>query len=229
MVDAMQENKEVHQVVNTENNKKSLTKWLVAIGFIFLLVVLITIKVQVDSFVWSYFFIILAFLVVIFFILFFGFGIFKKFNENKEKIKAEDKLPPVASKEQLKKECEKILSSEEYENHVKQYLNIIPKFINKNLIYDFEIIPLYNDKTNKDIIHLIFNAHYIDRYPAILFNPSPQKINEAMNAMSTNPNPDAEVERRTEVDLLTGKEVSYEKKTPGKLNEKKDEPKKEIA
>lgn len=229
MNEQITQNTEVVAPRDTEKDKKGLTKWLVGIGFIFLLIVLITVKVQVESFAWTYFFVILAFLVVIFFILFFGFSIFKKFQENKEKIMSEEVLPPVASKERLKKECEKILMSEEYENHVKQYLNIVPKFINKNLIYDFEILPLYSDKTNKDIMHLIFNAHYIDRYPAILFNPSPQKISECMNAMSTSPNPDAEVERRTEVDLLTGKEVSYEKKTPGRLNDKRQEPKKELA
>jgi len=212
-----------------EKNKTSLTKWLVVIGFIFSVVALIVVKSQVESFATKYFVMIFVFLVIISLILYFGFGIIKKYQDNKSKLVSEEKLPPVASEEQLKNRCEQIMKSVQHRNHIKRYLNVNFKYINKNLIYDFEIIPEYNDKTSDDVIHIILNAHYIDRLPSFLYNPSPQKVAAAMNDASSSPNPDAEIERRQETDLLTGKEIIYEKKTPGNTNAKKTENKKELA
>lgn len=205
-----------------KSNNEHLVKWLVGIGFVISIIILIVIKSQNPEFPLKYIIIIFSFILVAAIILFFGFDIYRKYQQKITTVEKESKLPEVATEEQLKRRVESILSSDEFQNHVKRFLNIKQQFINKNLVYDFEIKPLYNDKTNDDIIHIIINAHYIERLPTILFNPSSGELYKSINAASTNPFQSADIEKTEIFNPLTNTVIKTAKKTHTKDNIKKN-------
>jgi hypothetical protein len=211
-------------------DKVKTTKVLVIIGLIFSIAVMIIVKVQNPDFPFKYIIIIFAFLLVISIILFFGFDALKKYKDVLSIKTKEKKLPPVASEEVLINKVSTILSSPVYQNHIKQILNVKKEIIGRNNIYDFEILPLHSEKTKNDVIHIIINAHYIDELHTVLYNPSRYEIIRAMNKCSTSPEPDADIERRRETDLLTGRQVMYEKKTHlGKYKRKPEKTTEDLA
>jgi hypothetical protein len=219
--------KENEVVVLEQANKGKMFKIIAGVIIFLTIIILGAIKVQNPDFPLKY--IILIGIIVLFIglIAYFGFDIYRKFDNYKDVSKKEDKLPPIATPEQLMKRIEGILMNEIYQNHVKEWKNIKQQIVGSNLIYDFEIVPLYTEYTNKDIFHIIINAHFIDRIPTILINPTPngREIFRAINMASLNPTPGVDIEKTEIFNPMTNTIVKTEKKTH--KDKHKDKEKKE--
>lgn len=227
MTEEVKENK--IEIENPKADKEKMVKWVVAIIFLFSIATLIIIKLQKPDFKLTYVLLIGAFILVISLILFFGFDIFKKYKDATTKKLDEEKLPPAASEEQLKKRIESILLSAEYQNHIKQYKSIKLYTVNKNLIYDFEIEPLYSDVKQSDIIHIVINAHYLDRLPTIMYNPSSYEVARVINATSSNPLPEANIEKTEVYNPITQNVIKTQKKTFQKKDDKKEKTQEDLG
>jgi len=152
-------------------------------------------------------------LVAIALLSFFGFGWKKKYEEYKKKHEEEDRIPPPASKERVMDVMWTALTNDTFYNHVKEVQNITPHNIGDNLIYDFKVKPLYSKPSKDDVVHIIINANYLDRIPAVIFNPTATQRAKSINAMSTKPKdePDTEVTRSS--NAMFGTETETVKRT----------------
>ena len=223
----MEEIQEKQVIVKEKSNKETLFKLIVSVFFVLFWTILIYIKIQNENFKIGYFILIGVIITIVGLIFFFGFSIYRKYQNVVHKEKDEEKLPPSTSIEALKLQIESLLQGEEFRNHVKRYLSITPHNVNKNLIYDFEIEPLYVDN-GKDRINIIINSHYPERFPAIKFNATKQELYRVVNDSSINPEPPVQIERNKMWNPLTQTFVETEKKTPTK-HEEKEKPKEDLA
>lgn len=104
-----------------------------------------------------------------------------------------------------------------------------PYHISKNLIYAMKVdlsdkIKFSNGYTSE--IWVIVNATYPKIKPAVLpGNITEYRLKEIVNSISSNPKDEPDEEKRTETDLLTGKQIIYKKKSHRKRKkpEKKEE------
>jgi len=229
MEDNNQEIKEEIKV-NNENRTEKLVQIIAGLITFFIILTLVIIKLQKPEFALKWVFIIGGIVLIFGILAFFSFKIYHKVSDEKE-IK-EEKLPKIATEEQLKLRCMEILSSIHHQNHIKKWGNIKHQIINGNSIYDFEIFPLYNRELGQeDIIHIIINAHFIDRLPNILYYEKNKvnnaEIKHAINMSSTNPFPDADIRRKRIYNPITGTTVETSEKTYKEKEKKKEKFKKE--
>jgi len=211
-----------------ENNKEKIVRILTVVFSIFIIIALIIIKTQNPSFPFKWIVIIIMIVLIFGIIFFFSFSIYHKVFEDKKE--EEEKLPNVATEEQLKQKVYEVINSVEYKNHIKKFLDIKQQIINGNLIYDFSIEPLYDDKkSKKNIIHVIINAHFINRIPTVLYDPSVVELKRAINLCSTNPTADADVEKTEMFNPLTNTVIKTSKKTHQMKKDKSSEKKEDLA
>lgn len=204
-----------------KNTKEFIFKIIVACCSVLIIAALILYKMQNPEFSLRMVILIIAFLIIISLGLIFGFSLYRKFHILKDEHEKSAELPKSLNKEELKKMVKNLLESKEYQNHIKRWDNIRSYTINKNLIYCFEIEPLYIDDNNKKIA-VIINSHFPNNQPTILFNYSDRDIYRAVNSASTNPEPPAEIEKTEVYNPMTQTMMKTEKRKPkSKKNEKK--------
>lgn len=213
------------EVIKPEKStKEKVFKIAIAIIFSFFIIILIYYKIQTPSFKWGWFILIGVILVVVSSILIFGFNINRWIKlKNDEKNKVE--LPEPASEELLKLRVKTVIESELYKNHIKKYLNVTPHNINNNLILDFELELLYNEQKD-DICHVVINSHFINRLPAVIFNPKSYTLNKVINDASSKPFMAPNIERSEVFNPITQTYQKLEKKTQN-IEVKKDDKKQE--
>ncbi len=190
--------------------------------FIFIAIIYFSLKKnQVDYVSLSLW--IIGLLIVTVFIYF----IIEFISKNKNKLNEESIIIPKAvGIGELKENAKQKISSFDYWNHIKRFGKIIPHSYGKNLIYQFDIDLLYEDrKLDKKCIFLI-NANYPSRYSILPYSSTFYLVKKSANALSMNPELDPDIEKRVEVDLDSGKSITYEKRTkqkPKVENKKKEE------
>ena len=215
-----------------EDRKFKLTKSLTTVGAIFLVIIIVIFEFSKKNVNYKNFIFWVLGVAFLWVILFFGTNIVQKKKLLEKKVEEETKLPDALEPEELKKIIKKRIESFEYWNHIKRYGKVTPHSSGKNLVYEFNLDFVYPDKNlGKSCIFLI-NAHYPnERYAVLDSKATVAAIRTAANALSTNPEEEPDLEKRTEVDLNAGKQIVYEKRTKKrkKPEEKKPEKTEELA
>ena len=112
------------------------------------------------------------------------------------------------------------LTNPRWRDHVKRYVNVITHTVGKHRkaqVVEFQCEALYK----KGKCHIILNAHYPDRMPTVLFDPSPLVLHKAINSMSFDPEEMPEKEKIVTENLLTGTRIIQEKAVKHKKKEGK--------
>jgi len=149
------------------------------------------------------------------------------FNSITKRFKNEEpKIPLAISEEKVKEILRHCLTNDDYMEHVKGFGDFETYEIGHNTIYLWELKPLLN----KNTCYAILNANYPEKGVTILgysekINKNSKIIKDAINKKSTNPIYE-DIEKRTEVDLSSGKSTEYIKKSQTKkqTEEKKEQP-----
>lgn len=222
MVEETKEEKEIVQQAKV--NKMSLTRKIVITIFFFLSVLLIYIKWTNPDFQIKYLLIIFAVMIILALGFYYGFDFFKKYKDLKNKLTSSKDLPDPATPEELMAIVEDTLRSPQFQNHVKRWIGYNQETVNRNLIYNFEIEPLYADN-GKDRVNIIVNAHFPNRLPTVRFAMNVREQHRAINSASTDPEPPAETEETESINNLTGTTIKVKKRKP---TIKKEEEKKEV-
>jgi len=207
------------------DNKFKLVRTLTSVGafFVFIMVLIFSLSQKTVNtnhiLLWS------GGIIIFWSLLYFGTKLVQKNSLLENEKESETKLPKAVDPENLKIAIKKRIESFEYWNHIKRFGKIIPHSSGKNLIYQFDVNFLYKDKNLGMGCIFLINAHYPnERYSILPMDSGNRAIKLATNALSTNPEEEPDMEKRTEIDLNAGKQIIYEKKTKTK---KKEEPKKE--
>jgi hypothetical protein len=179
---------------------------------------LIFYKIQNPEFSLKAILLIGSFLIIVASILFFGFDIYKKYSEVKED--KSDELPKSLSKEELKVKIKELVESQEYQNHIKSWGEVKSYTVNKNLIYSFDIEPLYIDN-NRERLTIVINSHFPENHPAVLFNANSKDVYKAVNSASTNPEPPSMIEKTEMFNPMTQVAMRTERRTPSNKKIKK--------
>lgn len=136
-----------------------------------------------------------------------------------------EKIPkPVSTEVILEKLNNEALKNEQFMNEIAEVLKVVPYNIGGNLIYCFEVKVYYQDPGKSMNRHIIYNACYPNRLPAVLDKPSQHELNKVINGMSSRPHTDPEIEKVSIFSEETGRHYQRETTKPP---QKKDEEKKE--
>lgn len=106
-----------------------------------------------------------------------------------------DTLPDPAPAELLWHNALRAVENDNYMNHISEHIRTICHNINQNIIYEFVVRTLYDDTNTKtDIAHILINAHFPDRIPTVVFNPSRYELYKYVNSMSSKPFEEPDIE-----------------------------------
>ena len=217
---------------NNQDKKFKLVRSMTTVILIFALTSVVFFELSRKNVNYKIFIFWILGIAVLWIIIFFGTKIIQKKELLEKEAKDKTKLPDALEPEELKKIIKNRIESFEYWNHIRRYGKVIPHSSGKNLIYQFNLDFVYPDKNLGQGCIFLINAHYPNqRYSILSLDSTPATIKSASNALSTNPEEEPDLEKRTELDLSTGKQIIYEKKTKKKKAqpEKKPEKTEEIA
>lgn len=229
MVD--EEKKETISAEVEEKNAKSKEKLFKVIGAIVsvvILIILIVIKSQKPEFPLFWFVGGIIFLLIFFLAMWFGFSIYRKYQEAVEKEKSSKELPPAITLEQADALIRELLQRPNYADYSCGWdthkVYVIGEHI-KSRVLLVKLSPTPYSSAPYQFIAM--NLHYPKELYSFITQVklNTSEISRIVNSLACDPVAEPDTERRIETDLLTGKKIEYVKKQVHKKH--KEETKKE--
>jgi hypothetical protein len=219
---------------NLNSNQKNLdkmVKWISSILFVVFLIAIGVIKYTVEKFTWKWAIILSVSIFVVFLVLFFGSKIYSLFNSKNEELEELRSIPKEFPKEVLDKKAEDALKNDKFYNMINKVIKVIPHTvgdIHRNKVYEYVVEPYHTDiRTGRyTIYHIIINAHYPEKQPAVLPNPSDEELQEAINSVGEAIEKKMKTVKTKQFNPMTGVALETEESTPTEdktTEEKQDE------
>lgn len=205
---------EIEKIETKQEKNRGFARAISILFSVGIIITLILIKKSNPEFPIWIVFAVSGFLLIVVLITFFWLNISRKLKLFKQEKESEDKIPIAKTIIELKEIIKNLIEDENsYMNHIRSWGKLTSQDIGKNLIYNFEIELEYPDnKLGKHILFII-NANYPTRFDILSQTEEKREITKLTNKKSTNPEEDPDSEKRTELDLSTGKQTIYERKT----------------
>jgi uncharacterized integral membrane protein len=213
----VEEEKLIEKIVEEKTQSKDkLFKIIGSIISIVVLIVLIVIKTQKPEFPLFVFVGGIIFIIVFFFAMFFGFTLYRKYQEAMSKKDAESKLPPAITLEQADELIKKLLINPNYSDYAVGWLQHKVYTVGEHtksrvLLVHLSPTPYSIEPFQFIIMNLHYPKELWDYICQTKFNPG--ELMRAVNSAGIDPKEDPDVEKRIERDLSTGKEVEYTKRS----------------
>jgi len=221
-------NEEEIKTQEKKQSKEKLFKILSSIVGFSLLITLIIIKVQVPDFQLFLFVGGIIVIVVLFLGFFFGFSIYRKFQENQEKLKGEDKLPSAITIEQADILITEFLRSPRYADYNVGWM--YHKVYNAGEDKKSRILLVRLSPTPYTIApfqYFIMNLHYPKELCSYVtqFKLNTAEISRTVNALAVRPMDSPDTRITEEESPLTGVKRRTVETTQKKKEAKKEEKK----
>ena len=216
MVD--EQEKQLEQVIeNKTKNKEKLFRIVGSIVSVVVLIILIIIKTNKPDFPLFWFIGGIIFIIVFFISFFWGFTIYRKYQEATSSKLEEGKLPPAISLEQARELIRQLLVRPEYSDYECGWKDHEIHVIGENIKSRILLVHLSPTAySTASFQFIIMNMHY----PRELYSYISQKkynrgeLMRLVNSLAVDPKIDPNIERRIETDLSSGKTTEYIKKSP---------------
>lgn len=215
MVD--EQEKQLEQVIeNKTKNKEKLFRIVGSIVSVVVLIILIIIKTNKPDFPLFWFIGGIIFIIVFFISFFWGFTIYRKYQEATSSKLEEGKLPPAISLEQARELIRQLLVRPEYSDYEVGWKNHKVFTVGEQVKSRVLLVHLSPTPYSSDPFQfIVLNLHM----PRELWSYISQKkynmgeLMRAVNAAGIDPNPEPDVEKRVETNLSTGVQTEYLKRS----------------
>ncbi len=215
----------VTNVTPAKGNKEKYVKIIIGIFLVLSLPTLIIIKSQKPEFPIGWVFVIGAFIIVIGVAGFFGKQIYHFFSSKEKKVVGD--TPDTISQEEVIKIAKDLVTSDLFENHIKEIVSISPHSPGKNLIYELKVKLLYPefDENGKERVymHIFINANYPSIMPGVIYDITSGRAKVIANSLSKNPEEEPDVEITRTSNPLIGTESETIKKSRKKTEKEESE------
>lgn len=228
----VEEEKQIEEIV--EERTKDKEKLFRVIGTIFSLVViivLIIIKVNKPEFPLFWFIGGIILIIIFFFAMFFGFTLYRKYQEAMAKKNLEGKLPPAITLEQADQLIKQLLVKPNYSDYAVGWLQHRVYVVGEHTKSRVLLVHLSpTPYSSAPYQFIIMNLHYPKELYSYITQKkyNPGELTKMVNALSCDPKDEPDYERRVETDLSSGKQIEYVKKSQKQKDDKSKEKKEDL-
>lgn len=213
-------------------SKDSLFKIIGTIISIVLIIVLVVIKKNRPEFPLFWFIAGIVLIVIFFLLMFFGFTLYRKYQEAFEKKEAEGKLPPAITLEQADQLIKELLVKPNYSDYAVGWLQHRVYVVGehtKSKVLLVHLVP--TPYSTAAFQFIVMNLHYPRELYSYITQKkyNPGELAKVVNALSNDPKDEPDYEKRIETDLSSGRQTEYIKRSQHQREMQKPEKKEDLT
>jgi uncharacterized integral membrane protein len=220
-----------HSIEEKNKSKETLFRIIGAIISVVVLIILIVIKKNRDSFPLFWFIAGIILIIIFFLLMFFGFTLYRKYQEAFEKKEAEGKLPPAITLEQADQLIKELLVKPNYSDYAVGWLQHRVYVVGehtKSKVLLVHLVP--TPYSTAAFQFIVMNLHYPRELYSYITQKkyNPAELGKIVNALSNDPKDEPDYEKRIETDLASGRQTEYIKRSQHQTEIQKSEKKEDL-